>query len=27
MDDAHYDDMAGAWDRALARVKELAEAQ
>ena len=25
MDDAYYDDMVGAWDRALARVKELAE--
>ncbi len=27
MEDAHYEDMAGAWDRALARVKELAEAR
>jgi hypothetical protein len=27
MEDAHYDDMTQAWDRALARVKELAEAQ
>ena len=26
MEDAYYDDMAEAWDRALARVKELAEA-
>lgn len=25
MEDAYYDDMAGAWDRALAIVKELAE--
>lgn len=27
MEDAYYDDMAGAWDRALAMVKELAEAR
>ena len=27
MEDAYYDDMMGAWDRALARVKELAEAR
>lgn len=26
MEDAYYDAMDGAWDRALARVKELAEA-
>ncbi|WP_432486224.1 SRPBCC family protein [Kineococcus esterisolvens] len=25
MEDAYYDDMVGAWDRALAIVKELAE--
>lgn len=25
MEDAYYDDMVGAWDRALAKVKELAE--
>lgn len=25
MEDAYYDDMVAAWDRALARVKELAE--
>ncbi len=27
MEDAYYDDMVGAWDRALATVKELAEAR
>lgn len=27
MEDAYYDDMVSAWDRALARVKELAEAR
>ncbi|MFC5382616.1 SRPBCC family protein [Aquipuribacter nitratireducens] len=27
MEDAYYDDMVAAWERALARVKELAEAR